>query len=345
MKPKQLDLLLQHLTTVHGTVACKHTHVSWIILCPEVVYKIPKPTHLPYLDFRALEQRRLYCESEVFLNNRLTDGIYLGAVPIWQVNETLGIEHPPTTAFIIGYAVKMKRLPEERLMRGMLERQQVEHHHILALADQLAQFHKANEPSLSPPDIDQLQENFSDLRSVKSTIQAVLYEEAAGQVEEWIYDSRNFLQRHAGRMQERHQLGFYREIHGDLHTENIFLLEEPMIFDCIAFNEDFRNDDLLSELAFFCMDMDYHREGPMGHLFLQQYLQKNPCLEMEEDQRIFLYYKLYRANIRLKVNALKWEQANTVNERDIFAQALKEYYWLMRSYAKLVFRPNGVLTY
>ncbi len=345
MSPTQIDLLLQHLDTVHGTIEYKSTHISWIILCPDIVYKIPKPAHLPYLDFRSLEQRRLYCESEVFLNSRLTDGVYLEVTPVWQLDQAFGIEHPPLAATIVDYAVKMKRLPEDRLMRIMLEKQKVEQHHISAIANQLAQFHQTNERSLTPPDIEQLQEDFADLRSVKSTINALLHEDAAGQVEEWIYDSRNFLRRHFGRMQERHQLGFYREVHGDLHAENIFLLEEPVIFDCIAFNEDFRNDDLLNELAFFCMDMDYHREGPLGHLFLQQYLQKNPCLETEEDQQIFLYYKLYRANIRLKVNALKWEQCTAVSDKEKFARAVKEYYWLIRSYAKLVFRPNGVLSY
>lgn len=345
MTPQQTNQLLQFLGNIHESVEWKSTHISRIILCPDIVYKIPKPVYLPYLDFRTLEQRRLYCESEVQLNRRLTDGVYLDVVPIWESETQLGIENPPAGTSIIGYAIKMKRLPEERLMRILLEKKEVAAHHIEALAALLARFHRSNERSTTPPNRDQLQADFADLRSLKSAVKAILHEEAAGQIEEWIYDSGNFLRQHEGRMMERHQLGFYREIHGDLHAENIFLMEQPVVFDCIAFNDDFRNDDLLNELAFFCMDMDYHREAALGHLFLQQYLHAYPCLETEEDQQIFLYYKLYRANIRLKVNAIKWEQCNSSAEKAQFAQAVKEYYLLIQSYAKLVFRPAGVANY
>lgn len=343
MSPKQIDLLRQKLGAIHPKVEWKSTHISWIILCPDIVYKIPKPAHLPYLDFRSLEQRRLYCEREVQLNNRLTDGVYLGVAPIWQFDEQIGIEHPAPGATIIDYAVKMKRLPQDRLMRVMVENRQLRQHHIEALARQLAHFHQKNERTINPPDLELLQEDFADLQSVKSTLQLTLNEEAAGQVEEWVFDSRNFLRQYEGRMMERHQLGFYREVHGDLHAENIFLLEEPVVFDCIAFNEAFRHDDLLNELAFFCMDMDYHWQAPMGHLFLQQYMQHYPCLETEEDQQIFLYYKLYRANIRLKVNALKWEQCKNTEEQATYKQAIKDYFLLMRSYAKMLFRRTRVV--
>ena len=94
-----------------------------------------------------------------------------------------------------------------------------------------------------------------------------------------------------------------------------------------------------ARLAFFCMDMDYHRQAPLGHQFLQHYLSNFPGMETEEDQQLFLYYKLYRANVRLKVNALKWEQSTEPAEQKKRAEAVREYFYLMRYYAKAVFKP------
>ncbi|MEO0724274.1 MAG: phosphotransferase [Bacteroidota bacterium] len=344
MTQEQISQLQQVLEQEQGPTSCVSTHVSWVLLCPTVVYKIPKAVRLPYLDFSTLEHRQLYCDNEVKLNNRLTEGVYLEVVPVWSARTQLGIENLPAGATVLDYAVKMKRLPQDRLMWKMLQRQQVAPHHIEALAQQIAHFHLAHEPVQTQPDIERMQTDFADLSSIKSAIANLLSPAAAEQLEEWIFAANHFLKSHHARILERHQLGYYRELHGDLHSENIFLLEEPVVFDCIAFNEDFRRDDVLNELAFFCMDMDFHSQAPLGNRFLLKYLEIFPCLETEEDQRLFLYYKLYRANVRLKVNALKWQQTEGATERALRAKVVKKYFWLMRSYAKIVFRskPNFV---
>ena len=338
MTQEQISQLQQYLSKHHGANSSLSTHVSWIILCPEVVYKIPKAVRLPYLNFSTLQQRHLYCASEIELNSRLTQGVYLEVAPIWSLGQEVGIEDPPPGASVLDYAVKMKRLPQERLMWELLQRQKVTVHHIEALAEQIARFHLARKPVRRVPDIDQMEYAFADLISVKPAVATIINPMAAEQLDEWTALASQFLHVHSSRIQERHQLGYYREVHGDLHSENIFLMEEPVVFDRIAFNEDFRRDDVLNELAFFCMDMDYHHQAPLGNRFLLNYLEAFPCLETEEDQQLFLYYKLYRANVRLKVNAIKWQQADNPTERELLAKSVREYFWLMRSYAKMVFR-------
>ncbi|MEL7422217.1 MAG: phosphotransferase [Bacteroidota bacterium] len=341
MTQEQINQLQQTLGVKLGPTSCLSTHISWVLLCPAVVYKIPKVVRLPYLDFSTLEQRQLYCDNEVKLNNRLTDDVYLEVMPVWSAGGQIGIEDIPPGAKVLDYAVKMKRLPQNRLMWEMLQRQQVTSHHIEALAKQIAHFHLAHEPIQPSPDIEQMQTDFANLASIKPAIKKILNPAAAEQLEEWIFAANHFLQSHRTRILERHQLGYYRELHGDLHSENIFLLEEPVVFDCIAFNEDFRRDDVLNELAFFCMDMDFHHQAPLGNRFLLNYLEVFPCLETEADQELFLYYKLYRANVRLKVNALKWQQTEVSTKRVLRAKVVKDYYWLMRSYAKMVFTSKN----
>ena len=46
------------------------THISWVILTGDFVYKIKKPVSLGFLDFSTLERRKFFCEEEVRLNRR-----------------------------------------------------------------------------------------------------------------------------------------------------------------------------------------------------------------------------------------------------------------------------------
>src|SRR3972149_5094494 len=60
------------------------THLSYVFLAGEHVYKVKKPVDFGFVHFTTLEQRRLYCQREVELNSRLAPNIYLGVVPITQ---------------------------------------------------------------------------------------------------------------------------------------------------------------------------------------------------------------------------------------------------------------------
>jgi aminoglycoside phosphotransferase family enzyme len=51
------------------------THISWVFLAGERVYKVKKPVDLGFLNFTTLERRRYFCGEEVRLNRRLTEGV------------------------------------------------------------------------------------------------------------------------------------------------------------------------------------------------------------------------------------------------------------------------------
>ncbi len=69
----------------------------------------------------------------------------------------------------------------------------------------------------------------------------------------------------AEQLEARRQAGFVRHCHGDLHLENIVLLgRQPVLFDCIEFNDAFAQIDLLYDVAFLIMDLidrGYRREA------------------------------------------------------------------------------------
>src|SRR5438270_1798519 len=64
------------------TVTVVETHISWVFLTDQYVYKLKKPVRFAFLDYSTLELRRAACTEEVRLNSRLAPGIYLGVVPI-----------------------------------------------------------------------------------------------------------------------------------------------------------------------------------------------------------------------------------------------------------------------
>jgi len=90
------------------------THISYVILAGDFVYKFKKPVNFGFLDFTTLEKRLFCCQQEVLLNRRLCPDIYLGLVSVtappeggWALNGT---------GEVVEYGVKMVRMPEERMM-------------------------------------------------------------------------------------------------------------------------------------------------------------------------------------------------------------------------------------
>ncbi|MDP2917550.1 MAG: hypothetical protein Q8O16_06445 [Dehalococcoidia bacterium] len=101
-------------------VELAQTQMSFVFLTDNYVYKVKKPVDLGYLDYTTLDKRHYFCRQEVELNRRLCPEVYLGVVPITRSNGafTLGGQGE-----VVDYAVKMRRLPEDRMMNVLLEPQ------------------------------------------------------------------------------------------------------------------------------------------------------------------------------------------------------------------------------
>ncbi|RME95656.1 MAG: hypothetical protein D6772_12860, partial [Bacteroidetes bacterium] len=204
------------------------------------------------------------------------------------------------------------------------------------LAQVIANFHQKAEIIKVQPDIDKMQTLFADIRQVEAALQTQLGAKATYKLQSWIAFSAEFLSAHARHILKRHTQGFTNDGHGDLHVGNIFLLDPPVLFDCIEFDDTLRQVDVLSELAFLSMDFDFYGRSDLADLLLEAYHEANPCLLTAEDGTLFLYYKFYRANIRLKTNALKATQAPSIQENRKRLVWVEDYYWLMNHYANLL---------
>jgi hypothetical protein len=143
-----------------------------------------------------------------------------------------------------------------------------------------------------------------------------------------------FIEKHQGLFTTRLKAGFFRDCHGDLHSRNIFLLPDPQPFDCIEFNDEYRQIDVLNEVAFLCMDLDAFGRTDLADLFLDYYNTLFPTIRREEERRLFIYYKSYRANIRAKVNSLRARSAGNDEGRRLSLVEVAKYLALMDRYMK-----------
>ncbi|MDH5456864.1 MAG: hypothetical protein OEY37_12370, partial [Gammaproteobacteria bacterium] len=80
------------------------THISWVLLAGEFVYKIKKPLDLGFLDFHDLERRRFFCEEEIRLNKPWAPDIYIDVVPVTLSDGRASIGGSSTA---VEYAVRM----------------------------------------------------------------------------------------------------------------------------------------------------------------------------------------------------------------------------------------------
>lgn len=315
-----------------GRSQLAETHISWVILTRYFAFKIKKPVLFSFLDFSTPEKRRYFCERELQLNSRLAKDVYLRMLPVKKHESKISIGG--RAGKIIDYAVQMKRLRQSLAMDKLLEAGKVKAHDVIAIAEMLAPFHRQSEVIRTPFDCGKLQALFNDIGSVTKFIETNICHSGSKIIQKAIEASDAFLLRHRAAFQQRTKDGFIRDCHGDLHSGNIFLYKKPVIFDCLEFNDAFRQIDVLNEIAFFCMDLEDYRRNDLSELFIRRYNKLFPVVRNESDEALFRYYKLYRANIRTKVNALKAMQAaNEVKLKKRTAYAIG-YLKLMKKYLK-----------
>lgn len=333
MNTETINSLLhqKHFPDLPQTVELIETHASWVILTEHYAYKIKKPLIFSFLDFSTLEKRKYYCEQEYLLNNRLAPEMYLGILPLREEGDRIKVGEGPGQ--IIDYAVFMKRMDYSRQMDVLLKKGEVEEKNVVDIAVQVARFHQRVKAFKGNEQVEQIHARFADVATVSDFMKRYFGRQAEQLVEELVDYSAAFTSQYAFRFQERAKSGFVIDGHGDLHSRNIFLLDRAVIFDCIEFNDDYRRLDVLSDIAFFCMDLDQYQRTDLVDCFLEAYLHENPCISDEIDRQIFHYYKMYRANVRLKVNilaAVQFEKQNCLPKSKL--KEVEVYYLLLKRY-------------
>ena len=307
------------------------THISWVILCDAYVYKIKKPIKYSFLDFSTLERRKHFCKRELELNQRFSKGIYLEVLPVYEHEG--GFYIGGKKGVLIDFALKMRKLDSEKQMDILLRNNNVSAKDIKNLATCIVNFHN-NTTIIYKKNVLDIKEKFNDLGADKEFLSKKLGEGYGKTIEEALVVSNTFLNENKELLENRLHSGFFRDCHGDLHARNIFLLPEPQPFDCIEFNESYRQIDLLNEVAFLCMDLDALGRKDLSDMFIAQYNLLFPAIRNKAEKQLFSYYKSYRANVRAKVNSLRAKSASNNADKTIALAEVKRYIALMDSYLK-----------
>src|SRR5260370_24567077 len=94
------------------------THMSWVFLAGEEVYKLKKPLRFPYLDFSTLARREAACRAELALNRRLAPNVYQAVMPLLRSSHGLTIGGPGEIA---DWLVVMRRLDDRQTLEYALK--------------------------------------------------------------------------------------------------------------------------------------------------------------------------------------------------------------------------------
>ncbi|MCB1733876.1 MAG: AAA family ATPase [Gammaproteobacteria bacterium] len=302
------------------------THISTVLLTGHFAYKIKKPINFGYIDFSTATRRQQFCEEELRLNRRLAPNLYLDIIGIGGslTHPVLGTSEPWE------FMVKMRQFDQKGLLSNLARDKRLEARHIDAITEQMARFHsraKAAGPDEKWGEPETLFQpvlaNFAQIRPRLGNAEDIsrMTRLAAWSDAEW--------QRLKTRFIARKKEGKVRECHGDLHLGNIALIEDKVtIFDGIEFEPALVWIDVMSEVAFFVMDL---RERGF-HFLAQRFL--NGYLRQSGDYGgvgVLRFYLVYRALVRAKVTLIRSEQLESAVGREA---ALKEYqnYILLAAY-------------
>jgi aminoglycoside phosphotransferase family enzyme/predicted kinase len=305
----------------------RETHISWVFLFDDLVFKVKKPVSLGFLDFLTLERRWAACRSEVTLNRRLAPDVYLGLAPVskndagryslgpimaepsdGEASESL----PETKATVVDWAVAMRRLPDEQRADMRLGTGQLALGDLEALATTLARFHEKADTSSQIEAYGSVgsiginvRENFSQMRGLAG---AMLSADEARRLES---KQLGFLEDNRALFERRVLTHRIRDGHGDLRLEHVYFRwgAEPSILDCIEFNDRFRYADVCCDVAFLSMDLARCGRVDLAESFLFAYASES------DDYDLFPlvdFYESYRAIVRAKVCAITLAQ-NTLD--------------------------------
>jgi len=312
-----------------GQIELKQTHISFVFLTRNFVYKVKKAVDFGFLDFSTLEKRRFFCEKELELNRRLCGDMYLEVVPVNR-SDCIKIngEGEP-----VEYAVKMKRMPEEKIMTRLLEEDKVDRKLIDRMAKIIAEFHSKAETDKRIGEFGSLpmietnwMENFEQTKEfIGETISLESYRLIRERTEDFMKRNEAFF---AKRVAENR----VRECHGDIHSGNIFVADKIYIFDAIEFNERFRYCDVASDIAFLAMDLDFKDRSDLSSFFVERYVRYSGDRELE---KLLQFYKCYRAYVRGKVVSFKLNDPSVDSEEKSAAtKEAKAYFELATGYAR-----------
>ncbi|RZW24668.1 MAG: hypothetical protein EX260_03795 [Desulfobulbaceae bacterium] len=305
------------------------THISYVLIVGQFVYKFKKPMNFGFLDFSSLEKRGHYCLQEITLNRRLCPEIYLERVAVTLSPDGYSLDGGGE---IVEYGVKMRRLEEERMMSRVLAAGALTAAHLDQIVDTLVPFYESAEVNDEIRSYGRTEtvavnvvENFEQTETFVDG--PALGRDQFEQVKTYALSVLKQEDRFNKRMKDER----IRDCHGDLYSANICLSDKVYVFDCIEFNDRFRYSDVAGDIGFMAMDLDFHGLDELADYFVARYVERSGDRGLLD---LIAFYKCYRAYVRGKINLFTAADTGVDAEtRSACTAQAKRYFELARRYA------------
>ncbi|MGI9538252.1 MAG: hypothetical protein ACR2PB_14370 [Desulfocapsaceae bacterium] len=280
-----------------GEVQLIQTHISYVLVAGDFVYKFKKPMDFGFLDFSTLKKRAHYCLQEITLNRRLCPDIYLERVAVTHESGGYLLNGGGE---IVEYGVKMRRLEEDRMMGRVLAAGALTTTHLDLIVETLVPFYESAEVNDEIRSYGRAEavnvnvvENFEQTESFIDG--PALSREQFNSIRAYSLE----VLKQEDRFNKRIDDERIRDCHGDLYSANICLEDVVYIFDCIEFNDRFRYSDVAGDIGFLAMDLDFHGLDDLADYFVGLYVERSGDQGLLD---LIAFYKCYRAYVRGKIN-------------------------------------------
>lgn len=292
------------------------THISYVFLKDQIVFKIKKSILLPFVDFTDLNIRKENCLKEIALNKSFSPNLCQGLYALVQEkNQWMYIDQDQLTEdhTPLEWAIKLNRFQENDLLSNLAQHNQLEYSvHILPFILELTTFYD----QLQPVHIDWVTAIKQTIHTNKQVfMQSCPHVFSHPQIENIISKQLDILKHLTPLLHKRVDDKMIRNCHGDLHLGNICLFQgKPIAFDFIEFNKNFSEIDILYDFSFLIMDLFMRVSSKSANLALSHYLLKTKTCEGLELMPIFMSI---RGSIRSMLSAIQMEHNPHLKE-DVF---------------------------
>ncbi len=308
------------------------THGATVLLGQNIALKLKKPVLFDHMDYSTPAQRKIFCDRELTLNKKGAPDLYDAVIPVSQKEDgTFALNAKPP---FIDYLVRMRRFPEGSQMDQIVETGAFSEDLQDALADTIAQYHLAakcvTDAQAVPSFADVINQNFQQLDSFHPALLPL------SDIQDFRKNLYSFAQQHEALLTARIQENWVRWGHGDLHLQNICVVDgKPMLFDAIEYQDAFVISDILYDASFLLMDLWERGLQQAANRIFNRYLLSIGWMTGPADLsalKLLPFYLAMRAGIRTHVAGNRYLQSDTTSQKAEYARQTKVLFKAAQAY-------------
>lgn len=283
------------------------THTGLVVLIGDLAYKVKKPVVTDFLDFSTTASREQACAHEVMLNRRLAPDSYLGVA---HFSGPQGGDPEPV--------IVMRRYSDDVRLATKVRRGEPVEDDLAAVAELLARFHadahrghhideQAGVEAISV----RWRENLTELtRYAHGPVPGL----EPADVNEIRALATDFVAGRPVLFAARIAEGKIVDGHADLLADDIFCLPEgPALLDCLEFDDRLRYLDVIDDVAFLAMDLEFLGRPDLADFFIGRYREASGD---DAPAALRHFYIAYRAGVRAKVDCVRFLQGRPESAED-----------------------------